>query len=183
LSAQAYWCLGIPKDIVVAAISNSLCLDLYKKEGESLIQIGFTRVVTDAATFAWLCDFYLEETYRGLGLSKWLLECVVSCSNQKHLRRFCLATKDEHALYEKFGFQVTQTPGNWMEIKDNHLYKKMAAEQQASLAVLDAVQYGVDLNLLEGNLTLSPQARLERHESALELVNELRKAGDLLYKI
>lgn len=67
--------------------------------------------------------------------------------------------------------------------KDNDVYEKMAAEQRSSSAVSEAIEYGIDVSLLEGNLSLSPQARLEQHESALELANELRKAGERLYKI
>ncbi len=61
--------------------------------------------------FAWLCDVYIEKEYRGQGLSKWLMECLISHPELKDLRRICLATKDAHELYKKYGFDVTQTPG------------------------------------------------------------------------
>jgi GNAT superfamily N-acetyltransferase len=149
LSVQAYWCLGIPEKIIRAAIENSLCFGVYHcAEGQTL-QIGFARVVTDKATFAWLCDVYIEEVYRGRGLSKWLMGCIMSHTELKNLRRFCLATKDAHGLYEKFGFHITQTPANWMEIKDNDLYKKVIAEERPSGSVSDAIAYGVDINFTD----------------------------------
>ncbi len=122
---RTYWCEGIPLEVVTKAAQNSLCFGLYDTSQNNRPQIGFARVVTDSTTFAWLCDVYIEETYRGQGLSKWVMECVTSHPALKGLRRICLATKDAHTLYTKYGFEVTQTPANWMEIKDNDLYKKM----------------------------------------------------------
>lgn len=124
LSTQAYWCLGIPKPVVEKAIDQSLCFGLYAHQNGEQLQIGFARIVTDKATFAWLCDVYIENDYRKKGLSKWLMECVMAHPDLKNLRRICLATKDAHSLYKNFGFKVTETPQNWMEIKDNDLYKK-----------------------------------------------------------
>lgn len=123
LSTQAYWCLGIPLSVVKKAIEGSLCFGLFKVEGNKEVQVGFARIVTDGATFAWLCDVYIESELRGLGLSKWMMECLMSHPALKNLRRICLATKDAHPLYKKYGFEVTPTPQNWMEIKDNDLYK------------------------------------------------------------
>lgn len=124
LSKQAYWCLDIPEDVVKRAIENSLCFGLYDLGPADQPQIGFARVVTDAATFAWICDVYIETEHRGRGLSKWLTKTVLVHPDLVGLRRVCLATKDAHGLYAQYGFQVTQTPGNWMEIKDNEIYKK-----------------------------------------------------------
>lgn len=132
LSTQCYWCLGIPEKVIKAAVENSICFGVYKTTEGKPIQVGFARVVTDKATFAWLCDVYIEDADRGKGLSKWLMKCIMSYPELKNLRRFCLATKDAHALYEKFGFHVTQTPSYWMEIKDNDLYKKLTVEQKPS---------------------------------------------------
>lgn len=125
LSTQAYWCLGIPFDVVKNAIEGSLCFGLYTLEDGTENQIGFARVVTDNATFAWLCDIYVEPSFRNRGLSKWMMGCLMTHPNLKNLRRLCLATKDAHSLYKQFGFEVTATPQNWMEIKDNDLYRKM----------------------------------------------------------
>lgn len=125
LSTHAYWCLGIPLDVVKKAIQGSICLGLFTTiNDQNEIQIGFARIVTDNATFAWLCDVYVEPDFRRRGLSKWMIERLMTTPDLKNLRRICLATKDAHSLYAKFGFEVTLTPQNWMEIKDNDLYKK-----------------------------------------------------------
>lgn len=183
LSTQAYWCLGIPKETIKKAIEGSLCFGLYQYALDSKrIQIGFARVVTDQSTFAWLCDVYIEEKHQKQGLAKWLIECVMSHPELQNLRRICLTTKDAHGLYEKFGFKVTSTPESWMEIKDNDLYKKGATAQNAHGAVSDAFAYGIDVSLVESNLLISPQERMERHESAFELATELRRAGEHLSK-
>ena len=122
LSADSYWSQAIPLTVVENAIANSLCFGLFNHEQE---QVGFARVVTDSATFAWLCDVYVEESTRGQGLSKWLIECVMRHPDLQGLRRICLATKDAHSLYEKYGFEVTKSPANWMEIKDDDIYLTM----------------------------------------------------------
>ena len=122
LSQDSYCCQGIPESFVARAIENSLCFGVYNANKE---QIGFARVVTDYTGFAWLCDVYIEAQERGHGLSKWLVSCVKTHPNLQNLRRFCLATKDAHELYKQFGFEVTKNPENWMEIKDNDIYKKL----------------------------------------------------------
>jgi N-acetylglutamate synthase-like GNAT family acetyltransferase len=118
LSEEAYWSKGIPRAVVEKAAENSICFGVYTHEH----QIGFARVVTDTATFAWFSDVYIEKKYRGQGLSKSLIEFTLADPRLKNLRRLCLATKDAHSLYEKFGFEVTKTPSYWMEIKDNDIY-------------------------------------------------------------
>ncbi|MBC7467039.1 MAG: GNAT family N-acetyltransferase [Bdellovibrio sp.] len=123
LSEKAYWSLGIPKEFVNKAIDKSLCFGLYEESSGD--QIGFARIVTDETTFAWLCDVYVEEDFRGQGLSKKMMEAIVSHPDLQGLRRFCLTTKDGHSLYQKFGFQVTKTPDFFMEIKDNDIYKRL----------------------------------------------------------
>ncbi len=128
LSQEAYWCLGIPSSVVARSIENSICFGLYDQDKNAIRQIGYARLVTDQSTFAWLCDIYIEQPYRGRGLSKWLMECIMSSRYVQGLRRICLATKDGHSLYEKYGFKVTDTPANWMEIKYYDVYKKLNAE-------------------------------------------------------
>jgi len=123
LSNDAYWCADIPRNVLETAIQHSINFGLYERK--SNLQVGYARVVTDKATFAWLCDVYVEAEYRKNGLSTLLMESVVQHPELKNLRRFCLTTKDAHFLYEKFGFQVTKTPGFWMEIKDTDIYKRM----------------------------------------------------------
>ena len=124
LSKEAYWCLGIPRAVVARAMDTSLCFGLYRTGAEGLRQVGFARVVTDHATFAWICDVYIEEAFRRQGLSKWLMKSVMENPSLKGLRRVCLATKDAHSLYRPLGFEVTASPQNWMEIKDNEIYRK-----------------------------------------------------------
>jgi GNAT superfamily N-acetyltransferase len=124
LSTESYWSLGIPLPVVQKAILGSLCFGLFDGSKEGHPQVGFARVVSDQATFAWLCDVYVESQARGQGLSKWLMECLMSHSELQGLRRICLATKDAHELYEKYGFEVTKSPGNWLEIKDNEIYSR-----------------------------------------------------------
>jgi GNAT superfamily N-acetyltransferase len=128
LSQEAYWCLGIPSPIVARSIENSICFGLYYKNGNEPLQVGYARLVTDQSTFAWLCDVYIEQSYRGRGLSKWLIESIMSSRYVKDLRRICLVTKDAHGLYQNYGFKGTETPANWMEIKDNDIYKTLVSK-------------------------------------------------------
>lgn len=112
LSTESYWARGRSPDTVRAAIEHSLCFGLY--DGEK--QAGFARVVTDHATFAWLCDVFVLETYRGQGLGKWLVECVVSHPELQAISRLMLATRDAHELYKNYGgFAPLQAPERWME--------------------------------------------------------------------
>jgi N-acetylglutamate synthase-like GNAT family acetyltransferase len=120
---ETYWSKGVPKEVVRKAILGSMCFGVY----ENKRQVGYARLVTDKATFAWLCDVIIDEKCRGQGLSKALMEFILSHPDLKGLRRICLATKDAHELYRKFGFKVTEAPQNWMEIKDNDIYLKMNA--------------------------------------------------------
>jgi GNAT superfamily N-acetyltransferase len=120
LSTKAYWCLGIPLEVVERAAANSLCFGAYRASDS--VQVGFARVVTDQATFAWICDVYVEESARGHGISKELMKAVMAHPSLHGLRRICLGTHDAHELYKQFGFYVTKTPENWMEIKDDQIY-------------------------------------------------------------
>lgn len=118
LSTQAYWCLNIPKQTIHSAIENSLCFGLY----EDKRQIGFARVITDFSTIAYLGDVYILEAYRGNGLSKWLLEIVMSFPNLQGLRRWILLTGDGHGLYRKFGWEDIADTSKWMELHNKDLY-------------------------------------------------------------
>lgn len=124
LSTKAYWCPGIPKRLVAKAAEASLCFGLYRRTAEGPLQIGYARIVTDGCTFAWLCDVYVEPEYRGRGLSSTLMRAVMAHKTIKGLRRVCLATKDAHFLYAKFGFKPTASPSSWMEIKNNGIYRR-----------------------------------------------------------
>jgi GNAT superfamily N-acetyltransferase len=112
LSNQSYWARGRSMDTVRCTIEHSLCFGLYSKNK----QVGFARVITDYATFGYLADVYILEEHRGKGLSKWMMECIVQHPNLQNLRRFVLATRDAHSLYEKFGFKSLSKPERWMEV-------------------------------------------------------------------
>lgn len=111
LSEDSYWAKERTKEQTVKAIENSLCFGVYAGEN----QIGFARVVTDYATFAYLGDVYILEEFRGNGLSKRLMETIINHPDLQNFRRWILATKDAHTLYEKFGFSALKFPERWME--------------------------------------------------------------------
>ena len=110
---RSYWSPGIPRDVVARAIANSMCFGLY--QGES--QVGFARVVTDKASFAYLADVYVLEAHRGQGLSKRLVGEILAHPELQGLRRFLLATADAHGLYAQFGFNALARPQNMMELR------------------------------------------------------------------
>lgn len=116
--SESYWAQGIPREVVARAVAGSLCFGIFKGEE----QVAFARVVTDRATFAWLCDVYVLEHHRGRGLAAWLLEAVVAHSDLQGLRRFMLATRDAHGLYEKFGFAPVARPEIFMAIHRPEIY-------------------------------------------------------------
>jgi len=117
--ARAYWCVGIPRETVERAVRHSLCFGLF----DGAAQVGLARVVTDHATFAYLCDVYVLENHRGRGLGKWLIECVMAHTSALRLRRFNLATRDAHALYARHGFKPLAHPENHMELHKPDIYK------------------------------------------------------------
>jgi GNAT superfamily N-acetyltransferase len=116
--SRSFWAEGIPKDLVAKAIANSLCFGLF--DGTS--QVGFARVVTDRATFAYLCDVYVLESHRGHGLGKWLIETVMAHPDLQGLRRFQLVTRDAHGLYSRHGFEPPLNPERHMEIFRHGMY-------------------------------------------------------------
>jgi GNAT superfamily N-acetyltransferase len=119
---RSYWACGIPKALVAKSIRGSLCFGLFRGD----TQVGFARVVTDGATFAYLCDVYVLETVRAQGLSKWLIEVVMAHAELQGLRRFMLATRDAHGLYARYGFTPLARPQQLMEINPQELYAKSA---------------------------------------------------------
>lgn len=104
--SQSYWAPGIPMEIVKSAFDNSYCAGLIKENR----QIGYARIITDYSTFAYLCDLYILEEFRGKGLSKKLMEFIMEEPWIKQLRSIMLNTKDAHGLYEKFGFLAPSNP-------------------------------------------------------------------------
>lgn len=118
LSQDSYWSKDIPMQIVKKAIENSpLCFGVYKGEvGKDVIQqVGFARVITDLATFAYLSDVFILPDYRKLGLSKWLIDIITNHSELQGVRRFMLATKDAHSLYSQYGFEQNVNPERFMQ--------------------------------------------------------------------
>ena len=101
----SYWAASRPREVIDLSIKNSLCFGLF--QGKE--QVGFARVVTDYATFFWLCDVFVLEKVRGKGLGKWLMECILDYPPLSGLRGL-LATQDAHGLYEKYGFMVLDDP-------------------------------------------------------------------------
>lgn len=111
--ASSYWAKGIDKETVNRSMSNSICLGLFKKG----IQVGFGRVITDQATFAYLADVFVLPGYRGMGLGKWVVGCFLEHEKLQGLRRWLLTTADAHDLYMKHGFTPLHNPSLFMELK------------------------------------------------------------------
>jgi len=107
---RAYWAQGRTPERIEKSIANSLVFGIY--EGDR--QIGLARVVSDYATFAWLCDVFIHEDHRGKGLGKWLMETVHAHPDLQSLHRWMLATKDAHGLYQQFGWTPLTNPERWM---------------------------------------------------------------------
>lgn len=126
--SSSYWAAGIPIELVRKSIQNSLSFGLYRPAAKGLEQIGFARVVSDYATFAYLADVYVEADWRGKSLSKWLMDCITGHPHLQGLRRFCLGTRDAHGLYRKFGFETIKQPENWMEIKKTNPYQRFLSK-------------------------------------------------------
>ncbi|MHA1983367.1 MAG: GNAT family N-acetyltransferase [Candidatus Hodarchaeales archaeon] len=107
LSKEAYWSKDIPKNLVRNSIKHSLNFSLLDPNN---IFIGFARVVTDYYTFGWLADVFIDKSYRGQGLGKWLVQTVINHPKLQSLRNFLLFTKDAHGLYEQFGWKYLERP-------------------------------------------------------------------------
>ena len=118
--AQSYWSPGVPRTVIERAIANSLCFGLLL-EGQ---QVGFARVITDKATFAYLADVYVLPEHRGKGLSLCLMGQIIEHPDLQGLRRMMLATRDAHSLYEKFGFKPLAAPERIMEVHDPDVYSR-----------------------------------------------------------
>ncbi|HZS78044.1 MAG TPA: GNAT family N-acetyltransferase [Ktedonobacteraceae bacterium] len=124
--SRSYWAAGIPVEIVKKSLEHSLNFGLYK-EGR---QIGFARVITDYATFAYIGDVFILEEYRGQGLSKWLMQAVMEHRELQGLRRWLLLTRDAHSLYEKTGFTRPVYPERIMEKHVPNLYDRLASNNE-----------------------------------------------------
>lgn len=118
LSYDSYWAQGRTLEQTRTAIENSICFGVYLEER----QVGFARVVTDRATFAYIGDVFILDEFRGRGLSKTLMRTMLQHPELQGLRRWVLATKDAHGLYEQFGFSELRFPERWMELPAKDAY-------------------------------------------------------------
>jgi len=117
LDNESYWAKGIPPEKLQLAIDNSLCFGIYHHEQ----LCGFARVISDTATFAYICDVFVLHTHRGHNLSKWLIKTIIDHPDLQGLRRWSLATADAHGLYGQYGFTPVSKPELWMEIHTPYL--------------------------------------------------------------
>ena len=115
----SYWAAGIPRETVERSIQHSLCYGVYRG-GE---QVGFGRLVTDFATFAYVADVFILDAHRGRGLARWMARCMVDTPELQGLRRWLLATRDAHAVYESVGFETVTEPSRFMQILNRDPYR------------------------------------------------------------
>ena len=122
LSEESYWAKGIPLEVVKRSIDHSLCFGVYTDQQ----QIGFARVITDQATFAYLADVFIIEKFRGQGLSKWLMEIIHAHPDLQGFRRWLLGTRDAHELYAKFGWTHfnEEISKRFMQLHNAEVYSK-----------------------------------------------------------
>lgn len=126
--SRTYWSPGIQRDVVERAIAGSLCFGAYCDRA----QVGFARIVSDGATFAYLCDVFVVEQWRGRGVSKLMMECIKAHPALQNLRRWMLATADAHGLYGQYGFRPIAAPERFMEIVEPDVYRRLAAERASA---------------------------------------------------
>jgi len=122
--SDSYWAKGLPRPVFDKAINNSLCFSVIQASGTNVgVQVGFARMITDRATFAYLADVYIDESVRGQGLSKALMQSIMAHEELQGLRRIMLATKDAHGLYEQFGFVKLIDIDIFMQLWNPAVYK------------------------------------------------------------
>ena len=117
--SESYWAKGIPVATLQRALENSLCFGVFTQSGE---QVGFARMITDKATFAYLSDVFVLDAHQGKGLSKLLMAAILDHPDLQGLRRMLLATGDAHGLYQQFGFTAPASPEIYMELHTPNLY-------------------------------------------------------------
>ncbi|MCW4631315.1 MULTISPECIES: GNAT family N-acetyltransferase [Marinomonas] len=119
--SNTYWAKNIPQTTLKRALDNSLCFGVFSQEGK---QIGFARMITDQATFAYLADVFIDEEHRGKGLSKWLMQEIHDYPSLQGLRRILLATRDAHGLYGQFGYTPLNYPETFMQKWNPDVYNE-----------------------------------------------------------
>nr|WP_199068479.1 GNAT family N-acetyltransferase [Chromobacterium sp. ASV5] len=127
LSEESYWAAGLPREVFERSLSHSLCFGAYAADGA---QIGFARVISDQATFAYLADVFVLPAWRGQGVSKQLLAAVLAHPALQNLRRMLLATADAHGLYAQFGFGGLSRPERLMERLESGVYQRLRGEEE-----------------------------------------------------
>jgi GNAT superfamily N-acetyltransferase len=130
--AATYWAAEIDEDVVRRSVEHSVDLGLYEAGSGTLV--GFARVVTDRATFAWVGDVWIDPAHRGRGLARWLMRCMLAHPELQGLRRWLLATSDAHGLYAQVGFTPMAAPDRFMEIVDMDVHRRQAAARAADAA-------------------------------------------------
>ncbi|MFC4165677.1 GNAT family N-acetyltransferase [Epilithonimonas zeae] len=119
LSEESYWAKGIPKEIVEKSVANSFCFGVFYNDK----QVGFAKVITDFTTIVYLGDVFILDEFRGLGLSKLLMENIMTHPELQGSRRWILLTADAHELYKKFGWNNIKDPAKWMEVHTKNPYQ------------------------------------------------------------
>ncbi|BEL10103.1 GNAT family N-acetyltransferase [Actinoplanes sichuanensis] len=114
LSEESYWAAGRSYDLVARSIDGSLPYSVFTTDGAE--QVAFARAVTDGATFAWICDVFVDETHRGRGLGQWMIDTIVADLSDRGILRFLLATRDAHDVYRRSGFEDLAGAHRFMEI-------------------------------------------------------------------
>jgi GNAT superfamily N-acetyltransferase len=114
----SYWARGVPREIVARSMEHSLCFGAFDEDR----QVGFARVISDRATFAYICDVFALESHRGHGVGKSLMAAIMSHPDLQGLRRWTLSTRDAHGLYRQFGFGAAGHPERLMEVVDSDPY-------------------------------------------------------------
>ncbi len=117
LSNRSYWAKGISKERVIRLVQYSFCFGVYDVKDGKESQVGFARAVTDFTTCAYISDLFILESYRGRGLGKWLVACMIGSPDLQGLRKWMLHTSTAHTLYTRFGFQPSATPENYLELR------------------------------------------------------------------
>jgi GNAT superfamily N-acetyltransferase len=126
LAKSSYWAKEIPFESFARSAENSLCFGIYDSAGA---QVGFARVISDFATFAYIADVFVLGSQRGHGLGKWLMECIQRHPQLQGLRRWVLTTRDAHGLYAQYGFTSPKFPERYMEILRPNMYTEAQQDE------------------------------------------------------
>lgn len=126
ISTESYWAKGLPRTVFDRSVEHSLCFALRDSEGELR---GFARVITDRATFAYLCDVFVCSSTRGQGAGKALMDAIMGHSDLQNLRRWMLATQDAHGLYAQYGFSALENPERLMARLDQDIYARLSSQE------------------------------------------------------